>query len=117
MRMVMFAACIVGAVVYVSYDAYSEDSCLNDTQCPCRDWAEVQKNLEFTANTLGPSNRGCVEIRMHGGETAYEAFKHCNSAFSAPGLIGGRNKDLYNNCARYVCNWFMAQKPPWSPAC
>lgn len=88
-----------------------------DPNCPERDWAEVKRNLEYTANTPGPENRGCAEVKVHSGKTAYDAFKDCNGAFRGPGLIGGRNKDLYTNCAPYVCNWFRSQNPPWSPAC
>ena len=112
----VFAVCLLGAVVYASYDAYSQQTCATDTKCPCRDWAEVQKNLEVTANTPGEKHRGCAEARVHGGETAYKAFQECNKSNETGGIFGGASPK-YENCAPYVCNWFKAQTPPWSPAC
>jgi hypothetical protein len=102
------------SVAFVSHAAYSEDA-----QCPDRVWASVKQNLEFTANTPGPDNRGCAEVRVHGGETAYDAFKHCNPSLKNPGLRGffGTPSDDYTHCGPQVCNWFKAQNPPWSPAC
>jgi hypothetical protein len=93
--------------------------CNTDDKCPCRDWADVLANLEHTANTPGPDNRGCAEVRVRGGETAYDAFKHCNAALGDTNLFGSPQfvGDEYRNCAPYVCNWFPRQKPPWSPAC
>jgi hypothetical protein len=92
-------------------------ACAED-QCPLRNWAAVKQNLEYTANTPGPDNRGCAEVRVHSGENAYDAFKHCNSALRSP-LLGafGVSSSMYIDCAPHVCDWFKAQRPPWKPAC
>jgi len=114
MRTILFAACIVGTASY----AYAQQSCETDTNCPCRDWAETLANLEHTANTPGPGDRGCAEVRVHGGETAFSAFRNCNRVFREKNGVTGRDTPaFYNSCSAYVCNWFKAQNPPWSPAC
>jgi hypothetical protein len=107
LKQIMFAACLLSAVVYGAHDAYSAD-CDTDTNCPCRDWAEVLRNMEVTANTPGPENRGCAEVRVIGGnETPYDAFKHCNSELGATDNLGRPMGvgDMYKQCAPYACNW------------
>jgi hypothetical protein len=117
LKPIMFAVSLVCAVVYASHDAYSQLDCMNDTRCPCRDWDQVKANLEFTAGTPGPNHRGCAEVRVRGGQTAFSAFEDCNPALRGPGPFGGANRDRYNACAAYVCNWFVTRIPPWVPAC
>lgn len=119
MRKVLFTALVLAAALatYGAANGQDESTCWNDTNCPCRDWARVKGDLEAVANTPGPINRGCAEVRVHGGETAYDAFKNCSSRFRGPGLTGGENADRYRQCAPYICNWFRSQNPAWSPAC
>ena len=47
----------------------------------------------------------------------HDAFKDCNYAFQfGNGITGHDTASMYKSCSAYVCNWFMAQKPPWTDA-
>lgn len=111
---IMLAICVAGAVVYASHDGYAQN-CQTDQNCPCRDWAEVQHNLEWSITDN--KTKKCVYVRIQSGsDNGRDAMKHCNpGAFTGPGVLGGRQSDLYNHCGAYVCNWLVAHK--LTPAC
>jgi hypothetical protein len=110
MKQMLFDAAFFAAIAFTP--AHSEEE-----KCPLRNWDKVKTNLEFTANTPGPDNRGCAEAKVHGGETAFRAFKECNASLRNQNGSLIPNSSMYDDCAPQACNWFKAQNPPWSPAC
>jgi len=91
-----------------------------DPDCDQHAWDITLANLQHTANTPGPNDRGCAEVRVHGGETAFDAFKHCNHNLRSDAVGGvagdlGSPADAYAKCHDHAVDWFKAQNPPWSP--
>ena len=87
-------------------------------QCSSDDFGQMKVGLEWVANN--PGARACAVDRvLHKGETAYDAFAHCNdNAFYGQGPIGSTQlNDKYVRCAPNICNWLKSQNPAWSPAC
>jgi hypothetical protein len=78
-------------------------------QCTNGMWLKVLTDLEWTVKNDGAHK--CVVDKIHGGETAYDAFKHCNDAFTDRGAIHTISND-YRDCGTEACNWFKAQNPP-----
>ncbi len=110
----MLIVCLVITVMFGSRAAYSQD-CQTDPNCPCRDWAEVVKNLNWTMGNQPAYACADVKIRS-GSRNAYDAFKDCNDAFRFKNDVTGVDTPaMYSSCAAYSCNWFKSKN--LRPAC
>src|SRR5688572_12661344 len=106
-RRVTFAVCLVAATILGARTAYSQQDCWTDTNCPCRDWAEIEKNLNWTMSNQPAYACADVKIRS-GSRNAYEAFRDCNDVFRTRNPVTGVDTGaMYGSCAAYVCNWLI----------
>jgi hypothetical protein len=106
--------CFLGALMFAPRGAHSLD-CSNDPDCPCRDWANVLENLEWTFKNQAAY--ACADVKIRSGSSdAYNAFRDCNDTFSTRnGVTGVDTGEMYKSCSAYVCNWFISKR--LSPAC